>query len=629
MGEKTCSNLECPTWTLMTDASQPYHTLLDEIVAATLKGTIRSEAQVYQWLERDIDPDEQAQFEAVLGDRLESTKQHADDTSDELKQAKAIRSLRALKRLHTEWQRLQTDRQALGAIAAATQAILSAETPLFGWIQVSDPNHANRLTLADLKQLATAIDRLLSLQGDRPDLSQLSAGMRRGLEACQRLDGYLFEWIYASQRQIGFAATPQAVTPWELWASHSHSSLLKQLFQTLAQQQSVSEWARHYPMDAADIVELAISLRNLQQRLVTWFEQQPYDSQWGTQAAISTFLTFAALWAQVAQGMADASAVTPSRKALEHACFQALVQLLRSFSQHVYFPLYGGVFALFSGQYLQDALSYLDAPLRSVKGTQAKARILTLLGCSSRVANLTQRAAEFHQQALEIAQAEADLPCAIANLNHLSRLGIAQKNYAEALRFGQQALVLARQSGDILGKAHALTNVGSAEILAARDAEQLEPEVYETAIDWLQQGLKLSEGVANRQSQALCYNSLGVAYVTLGQLQMAIPYLEKGVQLALQSGDVYLQGVNLAYLAEAYYGLENLEQAIFSACLSLYWLEQIGAIEWRQPAGLLIVLRGKLGEDVFKSEILNQRPQLIRLIGVDGYDYIPQILSKY
>ena len=93
------------------------------------------------------------------------------------------------------------------------------------------------------------------------------------------------------------------------------------------------------------------------------------------------------------------------------------MQILRSFAQQKYFPLYGGIFASFSGDSLRSALNYLDEPLRTVEGTQEKARILTLLGYSLRALGQLEVAKAFQEQALEIARAAGDRACEIANLN--------------------------------------------------------------------------------------------------------------------------------------------------------------------------------------------------------------------
>jgi tetratricopeptide (TPR) repeat protein len=612
-----------------------YSALIDAIVNATLKGEIQSESQVRDYLERDIEVGSEAEFAQVLGDRVTTTKAQADDNSDELKQAKAIRSLRALKLLQNEWSRYQSDRAAQGAIITATQTILSAtsEQKLWTWIRATDLNQVPGLSTDELKQLGRSLTQFSTAGATNSEidsaqvLEQLARGTTKGLEASRILEGHLFEWMYATQGMRGFEADiPETRGPWKLWSEKSQSTVLKQLFQTLATAQSVADWSKQYPFDTTDFVEVAIAFRTVQKRLIHWFEQQPYDSKVGTQAAISTFLTFAVVWSQLAQGMAEAG-----RSILQQGCFQLVLQILRGFATRPYFPFYGGVLALLSGEQLQGALTYLDEPLRQVENTQAKARILTLLGYSYRSVGQYERALEFHQQALELAQAgeEPDQPCAIANLNHLSRIHFALKDYSEGLRCSQQALVISRSTGDSLGRAHALTNVGYGEVLAARSTEQMEPEVYEMPIDWLQQGLRLSESLGDRQCQSLCNNSLGIAYVTLGQFQTAIPFLLKGEELARESGDFYLQGLNCTYLAEVFYGLEDYTKAACVAAYGMYFLDQVRSREWRQAAGLLRVLQGKMGQTELWEAIASRRSQMIAVIGVDGYDYLPKLLEQY
>jgi hypothetical protein len=60
----------------------------------------------------------------------------------------------------------------------------------------------------------------------------------------------------------------------------------------------------------------------------------------------------------------------------------------------------------------------------------------------------------------------------------------------------------------------------------------------------------------------------------------------------------------------------------------MYLLNQINSVEWRQVAGLLSILQGQIGEE-FKNILGQQRSQIISLIGVDGYDYLPKLLEEY
>jgi hypothetical protein len=60
-----------------------------------------------------------------------------------------------------------------------------------------------------------------------------------------------------------------------------------------------------------------------------------------------------------------------------------------------------------------------------------------------------------------------------------------------------------------------------------------------------------------------------------------------------------------------------------------YVLEQIQATEWRQPAGLLSILQGQMGDAAFQQAKANGRSTIIAIIGVDGYDHLAQLLTQY
>ncbi|MCC3414109.1 MAG: tetratricopeptide repeat protein [Microcoleus sp. PH2017_29_MFU_D_A] len=608
-----------------------YLALIDKIVEITLKGQIRSKEQVYQMLVQDIGTGTGEIFERCFGERLDATDNLLRNEKDEIKQAKANRSLRALKTIQGEWERWQKDNRVDREIASSIQQILAAESNgrLLAILQIIDPNKEHPLTLDQLQQLSKSVHQQM-LQTTNPeterDLQQITAGIAKGLESWQRLEPELVGWIYQPQ-QLGFAGSPEQNGPWAFWSKKVNSAFANALLQTIARGDSIVEFAaKQSNVELGTLLELAIILQCLQRALVTWFDKQVYDSKVSTKASISTYITFSVIWSQLASGFNNS---TKSGEQLANACFQVTLQILRTFSQREYFPLYGGIFASFDGKALRHTLDYLDEPLRRVEGTQAKARILTLLGYSMQAAGAYERSILLHKQSLEIARMEGDKACEVANLNHISRNYVAQKNYQEAINYSQRALIMARQAGERQGEANALANLGYSEVFQARQLEEVEPEVYESAISYLEQGLLLSEKLGDRQSQAFCSSSLGIAKIALENAAGAIEYLVKGWQAAQFSGDLYLQGLNLAYLAQAYYSLNQLEQAIFAGCLGMYTLEQIGAMEWRQSAGLLTILRGQMGAESFKQSLAKSRASIIPAIGVDGYDYIPELLEKY
>ena len=612
-----------------------YLELIDRIVAATLKGEIRSKEQVYQMLQADISIGSGEIFERCLQAQFDQIQTQLTSETDEFKQAKATRKQRALKTIQGEWQRWQKQNQANSTLLTVVQALSVAEPDerLSQLLQALDPNQPNVLTRDQMQQLVQKLQQAGSsaavvssaIGSATPSLSDLATGLRQGLNTWRQLEANVVSWIYdQSQGALGFGNLPEQRGPWASWAKAVNSDGLKALFGDLAQHQAITTEGFPSPLHIADWVEMALVLQRLQLSLVSWFDQQPYDPRAGKRLSIAAFLTFTVVWSQLSQRFSQLN-----QRILAEGCFQMALQVLVQFAQQGYFPLYGGLFAALSGESLRAMLDYLDQPLRQAPNTESKARILTLLGYSQRTLGEYSQALQLHQQALEIARDAGDRRCEIANLNHLSRTWVVQKDYSAAISNSQRALILARQTGDRLGEANALANYGYSEVFQAQQQNQLDPDQYERILDYLQQGLQAAEKVGDLPSQALCANSLGVAQVVLGQHQAAINSLEQGLQIAQAIGDRALLGLNYAYLAEAHRGLDHQQMAIFTGCLGMYLLHQINSPQWRQPAGILSILYGQLGSEAFQTTLSQYRSQFLPLIGVDGYDYLPKLLAAY
>ncbi|MDY6938599.1 MAG: tetratricopeptide repeat protein [Cyanobacteriota bacterium] len=596
-----------------------YFEVIDRLVETTLQGKIRSKEQVYQRLVREIRSGTGEIFERCLAERVASTE------AELATKIKASRILKALQTIEGQWQRWQQENQENAAIATATQKILAAEPDdrLTAMLQVLDPNQDRPPGPEQIRQLAKSLDGEAQTRDDR-QLRELSRGLTQGLDAFAGMEGDALGWMYDSAgRSLGFGGAATAREPWATWHKKASSYFPQQLFEALAGDRGLES------LPIGDLgtdawLELVLLLQGLQRALVTWFDKQPYDVKMGKRLSLSTYLIFASIWGRLSEAFESAG-----RSLLGQGCFQMMLQILRRFAQRDDFPLYGGVFASFSGDRLENTWEYLALPLRQVDGTQEKARVLTLLGYSQKALGNDDRARTFHEEALEISRQAEDRPCEIASLNHLSRIGAGRKEYREAVGYAQRALILARQVGDRAGEANALANFGYSEVLSAHQLEQMEPEVYERAIEYLQQGLELSVRLGDRQSQALCLNSLGIACTILSRFSEAIGHLQGGIDAAGQSGDLYLRGLNFAYLGEAYYGLENLENAIVSGCLGMYLLAQINSAEWRQSAGLLTIARGQIGAERFESFLSKARSKIVPEIGVDGFDYLGELLQQY
>ncbi|MGF1499746.1 MAG: tetratricopeptide repeat protein [Elainellaceae cyanobacterium] len=608
-----------------------YQDLIDRIVTATLKGQIRSKAQIYDFLQEGVDPGTGELFERCLLEQMSAVQSRLATETDEMKQAKAQRQQRALNNIQKEWERWQQDNQSSAALSGLEQTLKTAvpETRLSYLLQALDPNASQALTRDQIHQLAKDLEQITAQAPedcDQPSmLAEMAKGLRQGLATWQQLEGNVVGWIYdQSQRSLGFGGLPELKGPWASWAKAVNRDHLQQLFSDLARHQGVTSEGVPSPWSLPLWIETAIALQRLNLSLVGWFDQQPYDPKAGKRLSIATFLTFTAVWSQLSHRFSQLGQST-----LAEGCFQVALQVLTRFAQQDYFPLYGGLFAALSDESLRTTLDYLDQPLRQAANTQTKARILTLLGYSQRALGRYDEALQFHEIALEIAREAGDRPCEIASLNHLSRTQVVRQVYTEAIGTSQRALILARQTGDRLGEANALANLGYSEVFQAQQADQLDPDQYERILESLQRGVQLSERVGDRPSQALCAHSLGVAQVVLGQFQDAIASLELGLLIAQTIGDRFLQGNNYTYLAEAHRGMDNPAAAILTGCLGMYLLHQIDSEQWRQPAGIVSILQGQMGEAAFRQALEQQRGQMLPLIGVDGYDYLPTLLEDY
>ncbi|QQE65075.1 hypothetical protein GFS31_17600 [Leptolyngbya sp. BL0902] len=608
--------------------TSPYQMLIDQLVTDTLKGKIQSKQQVYRRLQQGLEPGSGELFERALAQTLAQVEQGLTE-ADEFKQAKAQRQQRALKMIETEWQRWQADNQASAVLTGvAAELVQGAATErLTTLLTALDPNQPQPLDRDQLRQLAHTLHQAATTEPEAqtgPDLKALAQGLEQGLTTWQGLETEVVGWIFsAGQSSLGFGDRRETQGPWAFWGKQTQLPSLRYLFEDVALNQNVTAAGLSAPLLTADWVAWVVVLQRLQRALVNWFDQQPYDPKAGKRLSIATFLSFAVVWSQIARRLSQLGQVS-----LAQGSFQVLLQGLRQFANQPYFPLYGGLFTALSGEPLRTLLDYLDQPLQQVPNTATKGRILTLLGYSQRAMGNYLQAMAFHQQALTIAREAQDSGCEIASLNHLSRTAAAQQDYETALGHSQRALMLARQQGDTLGQANALANLGSSQV-AQGQAQILAPEQYEAVLSYLEQGVTLAAQVGDRPSQALCANSLGIAYLKLGQYEAAIHALTNGLQIAQAIGDRFLVASNLAHLAASQQGSDDLDQAILTGGLAMYLFNQMGSDDWRQPAALLSILQGQMGPEAFQATLESHRPQILAAIGVDGYDYLLPLLTRY
>ena len=616
-----------------------YIIFVERIILNIENGKLLSKEHVYRILSESLESGTGEIFERAVAEQADLLQANFDAQTDEVKRAKATQKLRAMKILKDAWEQWQKNYQLQDTCTRGLQTILNAEPQdrLSTLIQVLDPNHTpvfERQHIQLLSQLLQQSAQSLPDGAEAFTLRQFANGMTRGLASFDLVEGSLVSWLYEPQRQVGFERT-KVTGPWHIWSQQITSPLPRDLFAGQALNQSAAAIAQsQLSIDISAWVELVILLQYLQNGLVHWFDQQPYDAKAGLHLTGVTFIAFAMIWGELSSGFSNVSSnasqlVEGDRQYLAKICFRLSLQTLRSFAQRENFPLYGGVFASFSGESFRETINYLDQPLKESENTQEKARILTVLGYSQAWMGHHNQAIALHQEALNLAREVGDQKCEIANLNHLSRISLIQKDFNTSESQAQRAVILARQHGDRQGEANALANLGYSEVMIARQQESITPEELETPINHLERGQKLSEKLNDLQNQALCWVGLGTAYIAITHPSQAQIALEKGLAITQQIGDRDLQALSHAYLGEAFYQLNQLEIATYHASLGMYLLEQRQSKAWQQSAALVVILQGKLGAEKFAALLQQQRSQLIPIIGVDGFDHLPNLIDRY
>jgi hypothetical protein len=612
-----------------------YQEFVDQTIARTLKGEFRSQEQVYRLVAKQLENGTSEILERCLANQATQYQQQLAQETSEIKQAKITRQINALKTLQEGWNRWHQEdaKQRTGKIIL--QQLLNAPQAerLLHLVQALDINQTDSLNHAHLEYLAQQLSAASEYQEDESsafELRQLASGLQQGLQSYARLEADLISWIYREQRPIGFGANA-GNDPWQTWATKTTSVLPQALFTNQAQNAPASEIVlQQQSINLSAWTELITLLRSLQISLVNWFDRQPYDFQVGNNLAATTLINFAAIWCEFSNGFIQTTYLNEmEREYYAQICFQITLQILRTFAQRDNFPLYGERFTFFVGTGLRDTIAYLDRPLREVENTQEKARILTVLGYSLRSLNQPDRALVFHQEALELANQANDQPCTIANICHISRLFLIQKNYENAVNQARRALILARQTGDAKGEANALVTVGYGEVMQLQSQEVVSAEQMESPMRLLQQGQALAQKFTDLQNQAFAAVGLGAAYILLAQMPQAQQILEQGLTIIRQVGDRDLQALSYGYLAEATYQSGQLEIALGYAYIGMYLLEQRNNANWRQTAALLQILEGKLGTERFAQAMQQQRSQLLKQIGQDGIDHIANLIQKY
>ena len=189
---------------------------------------------------------------------------------------------------------------------------------------------------------------------------------------------------------------------------------------------------------------------------------------------------------------------------------------------------------------------------RKIKDRKDEGKALGGLGNAYHYLRNYAKAIEYHQQSLLIAREVKDRNSEGRALSGLGNAYHSLGNYAKAIEYHQQSLVIAQKNKDKHSEGQALGNLGNA-YSALGD--------YAKAIQSYRQRLEIAQKIKNLPGESAALGNLGFLYISLGNYPKAIEFLQQSLAINRAIKDRRGEGGNLGNLGVAYYYLGDYTKA--------------------------------------------------------------------
>ena len=200
------------------------------------------------------------------------------------------------------------------------------------------------------------------------------------------------------------------------------------------------------------------------------------------------------------------------------------------------------------------ALQYADK-LRGAAGKELElAEMLHRAGEGFASRHDWRRAEEFYAESLEFKQRfEATPKSQLETFNKLCWACLTLGQVQRSLELAEQALVIARETGNRYDEGTALGNMGNA---------YSNLKETQRAIEFHEQALVIAREIGNRHNEVSAVGNLGIAYSDLGETQRAIEFYEQQLTISREIGDRRGEDTALGNLGNAYSDLGETRRAI-------------------------------------------------------------------
>jgi CHAT domain-containing protein len=169
------------------------------------------------------------------------------------------------------------------------------------------------------------------------------------------------------------------------------------------------------------------------------------------------------------------------------------------------------------------------------------------------------QALKYYEQALVIRKEVGDKAGEGTTLSNIGGAYHHLGEYAQALKYYEQALVIAKQVGDKAGEGTTLNNIGG---VYSNLGE------YPQALKYYEQALVIHKEVGNRAMEGTTLNNIGGVYDGLGEYPQALKYYEQALVIHKEVGNRAMEGTTLSNIGLVYSNLgqyPNAEKTLFAA----------------------------------------------------------------
>ncbi|WPD22194.1 MAG: tetratricopeptide repeat protein [Candidatus Electrothrix scaldis] len=186
------------------------------------------------------------------------------------------------------------------------------------------------------------------------------------------------------------------------------------------------------------------------------------------------------------------------------------------------------------------------------------------------------RALEYYKQSLLIHREWGNRQGESLTLNNIGLIYDIQCNYEQALQCYKQSLMMQREASDRVGEGTTLNNMAMVYMKIGD---------YETALTYLQQSLPISMESSDKIGESAALTNIAAIYRTQGNRSSALEYLEQGLAIRRELGDRAGEAQSCWNLGLTYEDMSNLEQAEEYIALAVQIAKMIGhplLDEWRE-----------------------------------------------